>query len=183
MSTGAGETDGLDRWLRAYDVGHCYEHPARGEPADNLRVLLATPIGCDNLTRALFAARGLHSVRTPLGDALESLGFDVLERSATALVVGSAGRPWRVGERPRPFADDRPGQVRIAVDFRARPGFLSTETRVLALDEGARRAFRRYWLVVGPFSGLIRRRWLVAASRAIAAANRSVASPSGANER
>jgi hypothetical protein len=42
---------------------------------------------------------------------------------------------------------------------------LSTETRVLALDGKSRLAFRIYWLVVGPFSALIRRRWL----RAIAA--------------
>jgi hypothetical protein len=31
---------------------------------------------------------------------------------------------------------------------------------VQAVDEAARRAFRRYWLVIGPFSALIRRRWL-----------------------
>jgi hypothetical protein len=29
----------------------------------------------------------------------------------------------------------------------------------------ARRSFRRYWLVVGPFSALIRRRWLAAIAR------------------
>jgi hypothetical protein len=40
---------------------------------------------------------------------------------------------------------------------------LSTETRVQAVDDAALRAFRRYWRVVGPFSGLIRRRWLRAA--------------------
>ena len=33
---------------------------------------------------------------------------------------------------------------------------MSTETRVLCADAAALRSFRRYWLVVGPFSGLIR---------------------------
>jgi hypothetical protein len=42
---------------------------------------------------------------------------------------------------------------------------LATETRVLALDPGAWIRFRLYWLVVGPFSALIRRRWLAAAKR------------------
>jgi hypothetical protein len=37
---------------------------------------------------------------------------------------------------------------------------LSTETRIEAVDEAARRAFLRYWRIVGPFSALIRRRWL-----------------------
>jgi hypothetical protein len=37
---------------------------------------------------------------------------------------------------------------------------LSTETRIQAVDEAARRAFARYWRIVGPFSGVIRRRSL-----------------------
>ncbi|HET7857550.1 MAG TPA: hypothetical protein VFL41_13925 [Gaiellaceae bacterium] len=40
------------------------------------------------------------------------------------------------------------------------------------LENRARRAFRAYWLVVGPFSALIRRRWLAAA---MASAKRSAA--------
>ena len=35
------------------------------------------------------------------------------------------------------------------------------------MDDRSRRAFRRYWLVVGPFSGVIRRRWLAATERAL----------------
>jgi len=56
--------------------------------------------------------------------------------------------------------------VRMAAAFRAEPAAggarVSTETRVAAVDAEARRAFRRYWLVVGPFSALIRGRWLAA---------------------
>ena len=63
------------------------------------------------------------------------------------------------------FADARPGEVRVALDVRAKPltdgrSRLSTETRIAAVDRRARRAFRAYWLVVGPFSALIRRQWL-----------------------
>ena len=46
-------------------------------------------------------------------------------------------------------------------------GALDTETRVAAMDARSRRAFRAYWAAVGPFSSLIRRRWLVAAERAL----------------
>jgi hypothetical protein len=35
------------------------------------------------------------------------------------------------------------------------------------MDAPSRRAFRRYWHVVGPFSGFIRTRWLAAAERAL----------------
>jgi hypothetical protein len=37
---------------------------------------------------------------------------------------------------------------------------------VRCTDEGSRRAFRRYWLLVGPFSALIRRLWLREVRRA-----------------
>jgi hypothetical protein len=37
---------------------------------------------------------------------------------------------------------------------------LATETRVLCLDDESRRRFRLYWLFIGPFSGLIRRKIL-----------------------
>jgi hypothetical protein len=37
---------------------------------------------------------------------------------------------------------------------------LTTETRIAAVDDAARRAFTWYWRIVGPFSALIRRRWL-----------------------
>jgi hypothetical protein len=42
---------------------------------------------------------------------------------------------------------------------------VSTETRVMPTDDTSRRAFGRYWGVVRPFSGLIRRRILALAKR------------------
>ncbi len=71
-----------------------------------------------------------------------------------------------------PFEKAGSGQVRIVFDITATAdgdgSILATETRVAAMDARARRAFRGYWLAVGPFSALIRRRWLAAAARALA---------------
>jgi hypothetical protein len=57
----------------------------------------------------------------------------------------------------------------MAMDLRAVPdgagARLETETRVFLTDRSSRRRFRAYWLVVRPFSGFIRRRWLRAAKR------------------
>ena len=44
---------------------------------------------------------------------------------------------------------------------------LETETRTFCLDEGSRRRFRLYWLVIGPFSALIRRLMLRAIKREV----------------
>jgi hypothetical protein len=42
---------------------------------------------------------------------------------------------------------------------------LSTETRVLATDDTARRRFAVYWRLIYPGSSLIRRMWLAAVKR------------------
>jgi hypothetical protein len=53
----------------------------------------------------------------------------------------------------------------VPVNFRARAGELTTETRVLLTDQPSRRAFSRYWLLIRRFSGRIRRQWLAAIAR------------------
>ena len=57
----------------------------------------------------------------------------------------------------------------MALEFRAvpEPGGtrLETETRVFLTDAASRRRFAGYWLVVCPFSGIVRRSWLAAARR------------------
>jgi hypothetical protein len=42
---------------------------------------------------------------------------------------------------------------------------LSTETRIAYFDSAARRKFRLYWTLVGPFSGLLRRVLLTGVQR------------------
>ncbi len=110
-------------------------------------------------------------------DDMATLGFTVLERAEDEVVVAAVGRPWapgggrapRLREQADPvgyFVDfDEPGWAKMAVNFRAGDRELTTETRVLLTDERSRRAFRRYWLLIRPFSGLIRRRWLAAIVR------------------
>jgi hypothetical protein len=126
----------------------------------------------DPIVRALLRMRGIRA-RATLDDLRVVLGFDELERTPTTLVAGGAGRPWRPGGNVRPFAEAGPGTVRMAIAFWAEPdgggSLLVTETRVAAVDEAARRAFGRYWRLIRPFSGLIRRLWLRAAARRAAA--------------
>jgi hypothetical protein len=95
-----------------------------------------------------------------------------LVEEADCVVLGAAGRPWSPRSRLTPFDQAGPGEIRMVFDITATAAgdgmsILATETRVAAMDAKARRAFRRYWFVVGPFSALIRRRWLAAAERAL----------------
>jgi len=154
----------LDDWLADYDVVERHEAAAAGPPEHVLAAALAMPAAPDAVVRTLFRARGLPRAET-LEQFFRRMRFEELERTPTALVLGSSGRPWRPRGGLRPFAEQRPGTVRMAFVLAAEPGRLWTETRVAAVDEAARRAFLRYWRVVGPCSALIRRRWLRAATR------------------
>lgn len=158
----------LDRLLPTGQWHERHERTLPVAPEDAVAAFLASPAASDLAVRLLFRLRGLRTGATIEG-AFEWMGFEVLHRSPTEVVVGASGTPWRPDGGIRPFAADEPGTVRIAVDVRAEPAaegcVLSTETRIAAADGDARRAFGRYWRVVGPFSALIRRRWLAAAER------------------
>jgi hypothetical protein len=143
---------GLDDWLPEYDHREHHERLIRAGPGEALTQALGVPAASDRIVAALFRLRGLN----PRGKTIEQLfsppWADVVERTETTFVA-------RLAET----------RVRIVFDLRAREveggSVLSTETRVA----GSGRRFRLYWLVVRPFSGLIRRRWLIAAAKRAAA--------------
>jgi len=110
-------------------------------------------------------------------DDMAAAGFAVLSRTSDEVVIAGLGRPWaRGGDRAPRLAEQAdpvgvftgfaaPGWAKMAVNFRVSNDELTTETRVLLTDQDSRRAFGRYWLLIRPFSGLIRRQWLAAIAR------------------
>jgi hypothetical protein len=115
------------------------------------------------VVRILFRLRGLKvESERPIWEQMRERGF----REVEAGTLVAVGRPWRVLQELAPDGHKRRGSLAVmAMDFRAEDGVLSTETRVLLTDARARRRFRVYWLLVRPFSGLVRRSWLRAAKR------------------
>jgi hypothetical protein len=161
----------IDRFLPEWDVNEVHHVDLGCAPERALEAMLALPAAPDRTTRFLFRLRGLPGRVPTLGDAMRSRGFSVLARTPTEVVAGAAGRPWLRRGDLRPFDEAGPRTVRMAIDVRAEPApcgcRLSTETRVRATDDHARRRFRRYWWVVRPLSGLVRRRWLAAVERSL----------------
>ncbi len=156
----------LDTFLPQFDVNEIHSISLACSAERALELALTAPAAPGRLVATLFRARGLPPATSVQG-LFDQMGFETLSTSPTEVVLGATGAPWRPTGGLRSFADARPGTVRVAVDIRATAVaggcILSTETRVLAVDDDARRAFLRYWVVVGPFSALIRRRWLRAA--------------------
>jgi hypothetical protein len=139
-----------------------------------LRTLPALP-GSPTETSRLFV-KELQRQRFRLDDLLVN-GFTVLgEESGRELVLGTVGRFWRAHGQlctttPERFVKPAPpGTAKAAWNFtvgRHPSGGteLRTETRVLCADSVTRWRFRAYWMLIRPFSGLIRREMLAAVRR------------------
>lgn len=126
------------------------------------------------MTKALFFLRGYgrRSLGASAGTLPESIvrfGFTKLEEvPERELVFGIVGKFWRFDGGLRRLADRdsflafaEDGYVKGAWNLRVEPAegggsVLSTETRIHTFGPAARRKFRLYWTLVGPFSGLIR---------------------------
>jgi hypothetical protein len=158
----------LDDVLPVYDWSERHARRLTVPPEAAVSAFLAARAAPGAAVRILFRLRGLRTDAT-IADAFARMGFEELHRAPADVVIGASGTPWRLRGGIRPFGAGDPGTVRMATDVRAvvAPGgcILSTETRIAAADDEARRAFGRYWRLVRPFSGLIRRRWLAAAER------------------
>jgi hypothetical protein len=133
-----------------------HERAVAAPPERVLAEALAMPAAPDRMVRLLFRLRGLGRGDQPLPEFFAPPHWRVLEWSPRDFAAASVGLP-----------------VRIEFELRARPtvtgSVLATETRVQAHGVGATVGFGAYWLVVRPFSGFIRRRWLIAAAKRSAA--------------
>jgi len=157
----------------ALPVYHHVERHAIGVAATPERTLAAARearLEDVPIVRFLFKLRGLRAApRGPVWDALLAQGFQPFGEDTLVLV----GKPWSAAGSLRNVDDfvgfGEPGCAKMAMDLRAEPDWngarLVTETRVYLTDASARRRFGAYWLVVRPFSGLVRRSWLKAAKR------------------
>jgi len=174
----------LDRFLPAYDVHEVHSTRVRAQPMEIHRALSEVSSNEIWLFRALMAVRGLGARRSdgsrPLLDTAQEGGFAILALDpGREVVLGVIGRFWQLRQRsiqpihsPADFSSfAEPGFARAAMSFLIEPldggreCRVTTETRVIATDTRARRAFRAYWTIVHPGSAFIRRMWLRALKR------------------
>jgi hypothetical protein len=143
----------IDDWLPEFEIRRRYDAAVAADPERAVDLVLAAPVAPDRTIGALLALRRMPARGRTVEEYLRALDFDHLGRTRTEWAAAYEGR-----------------RLKIAIAFEAEPipggSRLATETRIGALDDGARRRFRLYWFVIGEFSGLIRRRWLRAVQEA-----------------
>jgi hypothetical protein len=175
----------LDSFMRTYDAREFHETPVASSPRRAYEAMRTVNMVGSPIALALVLIRGIPHVLTRKASPSRSLTIDYLidhgfvklaEEPGVELVLGVVGRFWRLDSGLHPisaaeFASfDEPGYAKAVLNFKVldQPGpsvLISTETRIVATDDDARRKFLLYWRLIGPFSGFIRTRLLAAIKR------------------
>jgi hypothetical protein len=169
----------LDDFLPVYEFSERHSLAIDAPAARIDQALRTVSIADTPVARALWWVRRLGR---PYGDARKPFiggelpGVVLDDVPEHGVVLGLTGQFWRIlgggqsrWEQPTSaeefIAYARPDTCKAVIDFRVGTASLATETRVHVADPAARRRFRLYWLVIRPFSGLIRILLLRAARR------------------
>jgi hypothetical protein len=173
----AQPTTRLDQVMPAYQCVERHTARVHARPEQVMQAVRQSTLGDMKSLAALVKIRAA-ALRTPAPDVaarrdervLEAFSGVGLDADANELVVFWAAN---LREMRRPelhtaqqfVAYREEGTVKMAFDFQAQPAgdgwsLLSTETRVLSLDEATSRGMGRYWRLIVPGSGLLRRQWL-----------------------
>ncbi len=175
----------VDRLLPRFVVQSEHGTDVRAAPPGVYESARRLDLGGSRLIRFLFRLRGIPA------DALDATGLGrirmkvVIDEPPVGYALGVIGMFWKpagglVDFDPGAFVEfEEPGYAKAVWSFdvtagRAGTTRLRTVTRVACTDEASRRKFLRYWRVVGPFSGLVRREALRAVRNS---AERSVGPP------
>ncbi len=161
----------IDRFLPRYDVSaryHVHVHAPVGSVYSAARFL---DMRGSRTIRWLYRLRGLPADGLTL-DGMLAWGFVLLaDKPLQEIVFGLIGRFWTPSAQVQLIKADtftaynRVGFAKAAGNIAFIPQGdgsvrVETETRVFCPDDTSRRCFRLYWLLIGPFSGIVRHQWL-----------------------
>jgi hypothetical protein len=170
----------LDELLPRHDFNEAHARVIAAPPDRVFEAVKTVTLGEMPLVRLLFGVRSLparlaggrglpRAKDEPLLAQMVNLGFTVLaEDPKREIVAGVVGQMWKRGAQPASIADaaefvafDQPGYAKVVTNFlllkHGRDTRIETETRVLATDSCSRQGFARYWRLIRPGSGAIRR--------------------------
>ena len=168
----------LDQFLPEYHFSEKHALEVQAEPARVFAAVKRVDMNRSAVIKGLFFLRGLpHRLRgkarltgrgTLTFDDLAGMGFiRLVDTLPDEMVLGLVGQFWKPAAKlcavpPDKFRDfDIPGYCKAVWNIEARPTTsgrtrLATTTRIYCPGAGTRRLFTLYWMLIRPFSGLIR---------------------------
>lgn len=189
----------IDNFLPTYEASERHQISIAAPPHRVYRAIKTADLGGHPVIKTLMGLRALPGwFATPRAararaqqsretsrvtlDVMLRRGFvQLAEEPDRELVLGIVGRFWRpsgnidVTDAVRFREPLGPGRAQAVWNFTLTPAgeqrtLLTTETRIHCADAAALRSFRRYWFVIRPFSGLIRRVMLSSIARSCSGA-------------
>lgn len=158
----------IDTFLPDYDFNERHSTRVRTDPDKAYVKMLGTRIATDWIMKILLRVRGISHQDERLTAFGKGVFTKLGERPGEEIVFGiisndgffSSCRSCTVEEFMMPDKD----VIRSVINFRSdRIGnevMISTETRILCGNSKLKKSFSRYWFIVKPFSGLLRKRML-----------------------
>jgi hypothetical protein len=155
------EVSGLDKFMPSWQFDERHEIRIAASPERIYSAIRLVTAGEIRFFQILTTIRCLGRCREEsimhAPDAKPIL--DVATNSGFHILLDDAPRELVIGTRVAP-------RTLAVMNFRVEPdGRVTTETRVFAETDAARRKFAVYWRVIRPGSGIIRRSWLEAIKR------------------
>jgi hypothetical protein len=167
----------IDRYLPAFDFNEVHSRVVHAPAGRVYEALMTADFRRPMIIRILMGLRSLPGRLSGLvGDAervtlrnVDATGFTLLgEDPPREILVGVEGKFWTLvpdmcSAESTNFEEPVPESLARAVwNFSVEPlgesrSLLRTETRIQCGDEVSRRRFARYWILVRPGSGLIRK--------------------------
>ena len=157
----------IDDYLPNFDFNERHDVLINASAASVYRAAWDVKFGRSFLIKLLVRIRGMSPDNFSLSE-IEQTDFKTLaEKPDEELVLGLIGRPWTLAgdlqkiRSPEAFLSfETPGFMKAAWNFslkeEGKSTRLSTETRVRCLGDSSRARFGLYWMLIRPFSGLIR---------------------------
>ena len=158
-----------DKYLPRYDFNEVHQKLIDAPAEVIYRLIRNQDFSGSWIIRALFFLRGLPAKKVTI-KGLTDRKFVVLEeRPNEEIIIGLIGQFWKpTGElqsfEPNAFISFKGPFAKATWTFelksQANQKMLITETRIACPDKETKESFSRYWFVIKPFSGLIRREML-----------------------
>ena len=159
-----------DKYLPSFHFSEKHSLVIHSSPAKIFPFVQSLDVGGSSIIRMLFWLRGIPASMMSL-NGLAKGKFIILEELPTEeLIIGLIGRFWKPSGDlqhfdPAEFTSlNPPGCAKASWSFQLIPykdsTLLETETRIYCTTESSRKDFSKYWFVVKPFSGLIRKEML-----------------------
>lgn len=152
------------QYLPEYSFKEYHETMINGSADDVFKATQNLDLSKSRLIKWLFKIRGLPTKRMRLKEFISDIGFTIIEENIPKETLIGFWAVYKIAPIPCPedfINNSISPRLKVVWNFYIEPVDsgqvrLSTETRILCLTPWAKLFFSLYWMLVRPFSGLIR---------------------------